>query len=158
MSSADLVQRKGVGPAFVALMEARMLASSSAVERWAPRRRALSVGGAKKRSARLSQGAEVGVWCTCQRGRLANQPRISLALRMPAWSMTRWTSGPAGTAAPTASRNRRDAAARRAAGDDGSRLDAGGGGQRGRAVAGAAVGAPPGLAGTQRQERLRAVE
>src|SRR3954464_8388477 len=61
MSCAELVRRSGVGGAFVALMEARMLASSSAVERWAPRRRALSAGGAKKRSARLSQGPRSGV-------------------------------------------------------------------------------------------------
>ena len=33
---------------------------------------------AKKRSTWSSQEAEVGVWCTCQRGRLANQSRISL--------------------------------------------------------------------------------
>lgn len=43
MSSADLVQRKGLGAAFCASMQARMSFSSAWVVRWTPRRICLSV-------------------------------------------------------------------------------------------------------------------
>jgi len=50
MSSADLVQRNGLGSALWASMKARMSRSSAWVERWMPRRICLSVIRAKKRS------------------------------------------------------------------------------------------------------------
>ena len=45
-----------------------------------PRLICFSVRSAKNLSTWLSHEAEVGVKCTCQRGRLANQSRISFVL------------------------------------------------------------------------------
>lgn len=56
--------------------------------------------------------AEVGVKWMCQRGRLANQSRMSLVLWLPALSMTRWMSRSAGTFRSTVSRKRRNSRAR----------------------------------------------
>ena len=47
------------------------------VDRWTPRRICFSVSSAKKRSTWLIQEAEIGVKWMCQRGRLANQSRMS---------------------------------------------------------------------------------
>src|SRR6266446_1527820 len=84
MSSAVLVQRKGLGSA----LRAAIAASNAAVERWAPRLICWSVSNAKKRSTWLIHDADVGVKCICQRRRLANQSRISLVLWLEALSMT----------------------------------------------------------------------
>ena len=83
MSLAVLVQRKGFGSALVASMYALMAFSRSATERNTPRLRARSVSSAKKRSTWLIHEVDVGVKCTCQRGRLANQLRMSLVLCVP---------------------------------------------------------------------------
>jgi hypothetical protein len=66
-------------------------------ERWTPRRICFSVRLAKMHSTWLTQEAEVGVKCTCQRGRLANQLRIASVLWLDTLSMTIWTSWFAGT-------------------------------------------------------------
>jgi hypothetical protein len=83
MSSAVLVQRKGFGSALLASMQALIAFSRSATELNTPRLRARSVNSAKKRSTWLIHDADVGVKCTCQRGRLANQWRINFVLCVP---------------------------------------------------------------------------
>jgi hypothetical protein len=80
MSSADLVQRKGLGSALWASMKAWMSLSKFWVERWTPRLICFSVTEPKKRSTSSIQEAAVGVKWTCQRGRLASQSRIGLVL------------------------------------------------------------------------------
>jgi len=80
MSSADLVQRKGLGSALWVSMKAMMSRSRAWVERWTPRLICFSVIRAKKRSTWLIHEALVGVKWTCQRGRLASQSRTGLVL------------------------------------------------------------------------------
>ena len=80
ISSADLVQRKGLGLALWASMKARISVSNCRVELCTPRLICFSVSRAKKRSTWLIQEAPVGVKWTCQRGRLASQSRIGLVL------------------------------------------------------------------------------
>jgi hypothetical protein len=77
MSSADRIQRKGLGSSLTVSMYRWMAASRSLRERWTPRRICLLVSSAKNRSIWLSQEAEVGVRWTCQCGRLASQARIA---------------------------------------------------------------------------------
>ena len=60
----------------------------------------------------VDPGGRGRVKWTCQRGRLANQSRISLVLWLPALSMTICISRSAGTRAATVSRKRRNSLAR----------------------------------------------
>jgi hypothetical protein len=60
MSSAVLVQMKGSGSAFRALIQAWMSARISVTLRWADRWSLRLVSSASQRSTRLSQLAEVG--------------------------------------------------------------------------------------------------
>jgi hypothetical protein len=63
ISSADLVQTKGLGFSFVAAMWARIASSSAATLGNTPRRIRRRVSRANQPSTRLSQEAEVGVKC-----------------------------------------------------------------------------------------------
>src|ERR671915_292992 len=137
-----------------------MSASRARVELWMPRRICLSVSSAKKRSTWLIQEAEVGVKWMCQRGRLANQSRMSLVLWLPALSMTRWMSRSVHVALDGVEEAAElpGAMAGEALADDLADLHVERGEQRERAMPLVVVGAALGLAGPHRQERLGAVQ
>src|SRR5512132_2920622 len=137
-----------------------MAASRSVVERWAPRRSCFSVRLAKKRSTWFIQEADVGVKCTCQRGRWANQLRIAWVLWLDTLSMTMWMSRSSGTLASMAFKNTRNSRARCRAKHRPMTLPvaASRAANRQRAVTGIIVGAALGLPGAPWQQGLGAVQ
>src|SRR5512132_3441273 len=137
-----------------------MAASRSVVERWAPRRICFSVRLAKKRSTWFIQEADVGVKCTCQRGRWANQLRIAWVLWLDTLSMTMWMSRSSGTLASMAFKNTRNSRARCRAKHRPMTLPvaASRAANRQRAVTGIIVGAALGLPGAPWQQGLGAVQ
>ena len=80
MSSADLVDLKGLHFSLCVSMKARMSPPSWRVERWSPRCNCLWVSSAKRRSTWLSHEAEVGVKWMCQSGRRASQALTPIGL------------------------------------------------------------------------------
>ena len=68
ISSAVLVQMKGLGSLFHSLIQMRTSRSRSTTLRWALRRSLRLVSSANQRSTRLSQEPLVGVKCRWNRG------------------------------------------------------------------------------------------
>ena len=83
MSSAGLAHTNGRGASFLTARNSRIADSRAAVLRCDPRRTHLSVSSANSRSTRFSHDPYVGVKCTWNRGRLANQRRIAGVLWVP---------------------------------------------------------------------------
>ena len=133
-----------------------MAASSSFVERWAPRLICCSVSSAKKRSTWLIQDEEVGVKWGCQFGRLANQSRISLVLWLDAVVHDDVDVEIAGQVSLDGIEKAAELGrtmTRHALADDRAGLHVERGEQRGRAVSFVVVGAPFGLSRSHRQQR-----
>ncbi len=82
ISSAVLVQTKGLGCSFVTSRYVEMARSKACVLAWAPRRTCFSVRSPNQRSTRFSHEALVGVKCAWNRGRLASHRRISAVLSL----------------------------------------------------------------------------
>jgi hypothetical protein len=80
--SAVLVQTKGLGSAFQALIQRRTSASSSRTLRWADRRSLRLVSSANQRSIRFSQELLVGVKCRWNRGwRISHSLTLGIKFR-----------------------------------------------------------------------------